>query len=67
MFVTKMEIGNKEQRVAIKFCNKLDEAALETCTKIVKAHGDSAQVCRWRKEFKEGMKAWKIGRGSSRK
>ncbi len=58
VLVTKMELHNLEQRVAIKFCPKLSDSAIETYGKILKVYIDNshscAQVFRWYKEFEHG-------------
>jgi hypothetical protein len=54
----------KEERVAIKFCCKVDFSATKTVELIQKAYGDSAlsqTIFEWHKRFREGRGLVKDG------
>jgi hypothetical protein len=53
----------EEQRVAIKFCCKVDFSATKTVELIQKAYGDAAlsrtTIFEWHKQFREGTESVK--------
>ena len=57
------EMGVKEERVAIKFCCKVDFSATKTVELIQKACGDAAlsrtTIFEWHKRFREGKESVK--------
>ena len=58
----------EEQRVAIKFCCKVDFSATKTVELIQKAYGDAAlsrtTIFEWHKRFREGRESVKDDEGS---
>jgi len=60
----------EEQRVAIKFCRKVDFSASKTVGLIQKAYGDAAfsrtSVFEWHKRFREGRESVKDDERSCR-
>ena len=60
----------EEQRVAIKFCCKVDFSATKTVELIQKAYGDAelsrTTVFEWHKRFREGRESVKYDESSGR-